>query len=437
MRRRLPVRPSRRHVRTAAMLAIALVGSSAFPAWAAPGDLDTTFAGDGIASSADFGGTALGGTDMAVQPDGKIMVVGSRGRTVDSNMAVWRFTADGAPDTTFSGDGIAVVDFGESEEGEEVALMSDGRIAVVGTSHDFAADRDRMALALLTPNGKLDPSFSGDGRVLRGGEVESRGYAVAVGSSDAIVVAGPRGLAYTLFRYTSSGVVDRSFGGTGTVDVAQLSANTFSNFPEAVDVVIQPDGRIVALGIHFRVPETGNADCGLARLLVSGQMDQTFSGDGFAAAGFPPDTECQGIGVSPVSAKITVAGSIGPGEAVLARFTSNGALDVNFDVDGRVIATFGSPEARAFGVAFEGTKTIAVGRADVGGDQRWFVARFTGRGQPDTTFSVDGHLFTNVAPCCQLEAATAVSVVWNRILVGGKLSTSGGLAVARYVAGDV
>jgi uncharacterized delta-60 repeat protein len=438
VRQRLQARTSTRNVRIAVMIAIVLVGSSALPAHAAPGDLDTSFGGDGIASSADFGGTARGGTDMAVQPDGKILVVGSRGRTVDSNMAVWRFTADGAPDTTFSGDGIAVVDFGASEEGEELALLSDDRIVVVGTHHDFATDRDRMALALLTPNGKLDPSFSGDGRVLRGGEVETLGYAVAVDPSDAIVVAGPRGpaLAYTLFRYTSSGVVDRSFGGTGAVGVDQLSANAFSNFPEAVDVAVQPDGRIVALGIHFRMPEIGNPDCGVARLTVDGQMDATFSGDGFASAGFPPDTLCEGIAVSPVNAKIAVAGSTGPGEAVLARFTSNGALDVNFDLDGRVIATFGSPEARAFGVAFEGTKTIAVGGAEVGGDPRWFVARFTGRGQPDTTFGGDGHVFTNLAPCCQLESATAISVAGNRILVGGKLATSGGLAVARYVAGD-
>ena len=102
-----------------------------------------------------------------------------------------------------------------------------------------------------------------------------------------------------------------------------------------------------------------------------------------------------------------------------------------------MIATFGGPEARAFGVAFEGTKTVAVGKRGHRRRPRWFVARFTGRGQPDTTFSGDGHLFTNLAACCQLEAATAVSVVGNRILVGGKLSTGGGLAVGRYVAGDV
>ena len=418
-------------------IAIVVVVLSAAPAYAGPGDLDTSFAGDGIASSDAFGGRSRGGTDMVVQPDGKILVVGSRGRSVEGNIAVWRFTAAGAPDTTFSGDGIAVVDFGGNEEGEELALLSDGRIAVVGTLVDLTdAGHDRMVLALLTSGGQLDPTFSGDGRVIRGGQVETRGYGLAVDPSDAIVVAGPRGVDYTLFRYTSSGAVDRSFGGTGAVDVPQLSANTTSNFPEAVDVEVQPDGRIVGLGIRWTEPPSGAADCGVARLTVGGQMDTTFSNDGFARARFPADTTCPGVAISPVNAKITVAGSTGPGSMTLARFTTTGSLDMNFDLDGRVITALGQPSARAYGVTFEGTKTIAVGGAEVAGDQRWVLARFTGRGQPDITFSDDGHVFTNLA-CCSFENATDVELVGGRILVAGMLSPTGPFAVARYLAGDV
>ena len=222
---------------------------------------------------------------MVVQPDGKIVVVGMRGRTVSSNFGVWRFTANGAPDLSFSGDGVAVTDFGGNEEAEELALLSDGRIAVTGTT--VGGDGlSHAAVAVLTPSGKLDDSFSGDGRVVRGGQAETGGYALAVDDLDRIIVAGPRDLSYAMFRYTPAGVVDRSFGGTGVVEIAKLSANTTSNFPEAVDVAIQSDGRVLALGIRYTQSPAGGADSGLARVTSAGVPDTTFSGDGFVRTGF-------------------------------------------------------------------------------------------------------------------------------------------------------
>jgi uncharacterized delta-60 repeat protein len=423
--------PAPRHFNTSTTLAVLLVAVVALPANAAAGDLDTSFSSDGIASSSDFGGSSRGATDMLVAPDGSVLVAGERGRTVTSNFAVFRFTPAGAPDTTFSGDGIAVVDFGSREETEEIALMSDGRIVVVGTQID-ASNHRHLAVAVLTSKGKLDPSFSGDGRLVRAGSTDSWGYGVAVDAADRIVIAGSRNFKLTLFRYLPTGAVDTTFGVGGAINVAGMSANTFSNLPEDVDVAIQPDGRILALGIRWREPPTGNSDCAVARLTAAGQVDASFSGDGIASAGFPPDTLCSGIALSADTGKITVAGSTSPGEMALARFTSSGDLDANFDGDGRVVASLGEGESRAFGVTLDGQKTIAAGFAQVGGQQVWVVARFTAQGQLDPTFSDDGTVFLDLSPDSS-DSATVPILDGARVLVAGILGVGAPFAVAAFI----
>ena len=61
---------------------------------------------------------------------------------------------------SFSGDGMRITDFGGSDDGARaVALQADGKIVAVGGGgdHDFV-------LARYNPNGSLDTSFSGDGK---------------------------------------------------------------------------------------------------------------------------------------------------------------------------------------------------------------------------------------------------------------------------------
>ena len=59
-------------------VAVASLGLAA-PAVAAPGDLDRSFSGDGKQTT-DFARGDEGANDLAVQPDGKIVVVGSTSR---------------------------------------------------------------------------------------------------------------------------------------------------------------------------------------------------------------------------------------------------------------------------------------------------------------------------------------------------------------------
>lgn len=100
---------------------------------AAPGDLDTSFgSGSGKVFTAIESGNdqALG---AALQPDGKIVVVGYCSSSDDSDFCLVRYLPSGALHASFNGTGKAVTAIGVgSDKGRAIALQQDGKIVVVG-----------------------------------------------------------------------------------------------------------------------------------------------------------------------------------------------------------------------------------------------------------------------------------------------------------------
>ncbi|HEY9369462.1 calcium-binding protein, partial [Streptomyces sp.] len=100
------------------------------------GNLDPAFGGgDGTVTTA-FGANSAIAHDMALQEDGKIVVVG--GAALDFALA--RYNADGSLDTAFNGDGLVTTDISTFfDEAYAVALQSDGKIVVSGQDGDNQA----------------------------------------------------------------------------------------------------------------------------------------------------------------------------------------------------------------------------------------------------------------------------------------------------------
>jgi uncharacterized delta-60 repeat protein len=223
-------------------------GGFLFVRYTASGALDTTFNLDGVAS---FPASPVG-RGVAVQPDGKIVGVGD-------GFAVIRLTATGDPDPTFSGDGIAQPAFPAvgRQDAYDVAVGPGGKIVAVGGVLLLASPIfGQHAFAQLLPDGTPDPSFDQDGYLvpdvpevvggnLRDVVVEADGQIVAAGEGARV---GGDGYS-TLFRYNPDGTPDVNFG-VGNFRLAPGIVYTNSGGGEQFHgVALAPDGRIVAAGI--------------------------------------------------------------------------------------------------------------------------------------------------------------------------------------------
>lgn len=176
---------------------------------------------------------------VALQPDGSIIVAGRTDSNVDA--AVWRLLPTGAQDPAFGGgDGLVTIDSGANEQLNDVAVAPDGSIVVAGASGVGGNDANKdAAVYRLTATGALDPAFDQDGALGLGKGI---GHGVAVQPDGRILVALDAvadGMAVR--RLTANGGPDPSFGG-GDGEARSVSSG------EARDLVVQPDGRIVVAG---------------------------------------------------------------------------------------------------------------------------------------------------------------------------------------------
>jgi uncharacterized delta-60 repeat protein len=155
------------------------------------GSLDTSLGGAGIVTT-DFSGGFDIPTAVAIQEDGKIVVSGFIVdlAVFDTRFAVARFNEDGSLDAAFGSAGKVTTDVeGTLDLGSALALQADGKIVVVGSTGAGAASRD-IAVARYDTDGTLDPTFGIGGTVTTDivGAVDF-GFAVAIQADGRIVVA--------------------------------------------------------------------------------------------------------------------------------------------------------------------------------------------------------------------------------------------------------
>ena len=192
---------------------------------------------------------------MALQPDGKILVVGDFNRVGGTNrINIARFNADGSVDSTF--------DSGVGPNGiiNCLALQRDNRIVVAGQFTTFD-NVSRAYIARLMPDGSLDNSFD------PGTGANDAIYAIAVQPDTRIVVGG----AFTslelnnfphIGRLNSDGSLDTTF-----LPGAGLDANVYA-------ITLESSGKIFLAGNFESYNSTRRM--GLARLLTDGKLDTSF-----------------------------------------------------------------------------------------------------------------------------------------------------------------
>jgi uncharacterized delta-60 repeat protein len=326
----------------------------------ASGALDPTFGGGAGWVTTDFGSpsdpfpTGDGATSVAIQSNGKIVAAGfARLNGGFSDFAVARYNADGTLDSSFgNGTGKVTVDFlGADDWANSVAIQADGKIVAAGVASD-ATYRRAFGVAQLAPDGTLDSTFAGTGRVrtviatTNQYEYYEAANALAIQPLDGkIVVAGyayinaigsptQSYLDFALVRYNPNGTLDSTFGvgGKALTDFA-------GEFDVANAVALQADGRIVAAGYHSYLSNVEtHVDFMVVRYTADGVPDATFGTNGVVLTPFDGADAAQSIAIQS-DCKIVVAGYTWP--VSLTEWGEQFEYDANFALaryDGGVCA---------------------------------------------------------------------------------------------------
>ena len=225
----------------------------------ADGSRDTSFGVGGVATATGIPDGGVG-QSMVLQPDGKITVIGWALEDVleqlpyfphsqtNGTLLLCRYNADGTPDSDF---GIAGVELVESVTSINVfyasgALQADGKIVVASTD----------GVVRLNTNGALDSGFVFAGLTT---EAISVGIfqTIAIQSNDKVVVGGvgapgspvPLPGEFMAMRLEANGSLDPTFG-TGGLVFTQIGGNS-----SASAIAVQTDGRIVLAGIASVTPQ--------------------------------------------------------------------------------------------------------------------------------------------------------------------------------------
>ena len=283
-------------------IALLLAGHS-FAAFAtsSEGDLDSAFGtGSGIAFTGESTITVQWVPRPALLADGRIVLRSASitgGQTIE-DFFVAQFTADGALDPSFNFNCKGIVDFDLAADAcNAVRIQPDGKIVLVGSStrttpsvnSDFAIARLNAMEASTTPSAAA-PAGSRSASIATEAPTMSRSTR-ALQTDHKIVVAGWADDAsgssdFAVVRLMPDGTRDTSFGTAGRVVVPFDFTASQNKVDRAYSVAIDDQGRIVMGG---STEVDGNSfDFAVVRLLSDGSLDANFDGDGRAtvAIGF-------------------------------------------------------------------------------------------------------------------------------------------------------
>jgi uncharacterized delta-60 repeat protein len=339
--------------------------------------------------------------------------------------------APGDLDSSFGTGGLVTTDFGgRGDFGLAVAVQPDGKIVTAGNSSAVGVFSVFFALSRHNTNGTLDTTFGSGGTVLTsfGGSLAAAAD-VVVQSDGKIVAVGLANGDFGVARYNNDGTLDTTFGSGGG-----LVTTDFGGFDQANGVSLQADGKIVAVGL------LGNA-VGLARYNSNGSLDPTFGTGGkvITDATATPDG---GYDVAVTSnGKIVVGGgtSFGASDFLVIRYNSDGSLDSSFGGSGIVTTDFGgSDSAFAIALTADGKVTAAGERREAGpgsaGD--FALARYNSDGSVDSSFGSGGKVTTDFSSGSSDTGEGVVIQSDGSITVAGITTTASGTAfgVVRYTA---
>lgn len=393
---------------------------------AAPGQLDPSFGQGGHVTVPLAGGVNIVNRTM-VQPDNKILVLA---QTFQGSPLLVRLLATGAVDTGFGGHGAVGVAFsGMFTATSDMAIQSDGKIIVVGFvfPNNLHEPPRHAFVARFNPNGTLDTGFGAKGASFFAPSGTDAATAVLLQNDGKILVGDTSQSSnggQAVLRLNTDGTLDQTFGVFGVATVVD------GGF-EVLAMALQRDGKIIVAsfrGFPFQISQTPVA----ARLLPNGTLDTTTT-PGSVLASTPAGT----IAVQPNSQYVSngFVGNQGQFDVVW-RYSLNNVRDNSFassPIDSgrlfRAASLLVAPDGKVIAAGF--------GMTGSGGSTAFELARLGANGVIDSTFGAGGTVQTSFAGRSRAGVGGLALQADGRIVAAGLADGPTGsnpvLAVARYL----
>ncbi len=282
----------------------------------------------------------------AIQPDGKIVAIGTVGSGWSAKILLLRYNSNGTYDNYFGNGGIVITQIDTCSLGGSVAIQPNGKIIVSASIHN-GTNLD-FGLLRYNSDGTLDNSFGTGGVVIStigsGYEynsslkIQSDGKFVLAGRTYTSSWAESKGL---IIRFDANGLIDTTFGNGGATITSVGSAPGYCVFN---DIALQSDGKIVSIG--YSIEDIGNGNYDNKNLVVrynsNGLLDSSFGANGVVLTDVLGGGDIANSIIIQPDEKILIAGHSGEAYPditsyiTVSRYNDNGVLDVSFGTDGIV-----------------------------------------------------------------------------------------------------
>ncbi len=300
-------------------------------------------------------------------------------------------------DPSFSGDGKLLTPIGGGTNvAYGITVQSNNRIIAVGQTR--SGGNDNFAVVRYLEDGTTDTGFGGDGIVeidIDGGNDEARDVLV-LGNGN-VLVAGTAvtggGMDFAFALLDPEGKLVTSFGEGGKLTI------NFNNTNDVLSRITLHGDRIYAVGSSISNDVEQYA---IAAIKADGTMENAFSGDGKLVFDVDAGQDVATAIAIQSDDKLLVAGYTGIGfekEFCVVRFKSDGSLDNTFSADGIAIPDVGMIDDRAYGIAIQDDQKIVVAGSSYGETGYDFaVVRLLPDGSIDIDFGDDGYTVETIGP---------------------------------------
>ncbi len=390
-----------------------------------PGDLDATFGNGGkvITALSTDGDRA---NDVAIQADGKIVVLGSvnTGSNSENQYTLTRYNVDGTLDTTFGSGGkiITQIEHTFSSEGRLI-ISPNGNILITGSVNSNTNDYLDFLLAQFNTDGTPTASFGDNGVITTAvGTWSDEATSIALQPDGKIILGGSyyynngdHNLDFALVRYNADGSLDDSFGNGGKV-----STELGGDFDNLESLAVLPNGKILAGG---NIQENNSSKFALLRYNSDGSLDNSFGDSGKVITSIKNDSYENAFTMAvQADGKVILAGRAGS-DFALVRYNDDGSMDSQFG-NGGIVTTdvVGGNSINKIVIQPDGKIVGVAGSSD------FIIVRYNPDGSLDNSFGDNGITLTDIGGNDRANSVALQSD--GKIVVVGE--ANGDSAIARY-----